>query len=113
MDSQICGQASQYNSTEKYGVKVRSDLIPLDCMTYLSQNIGVVLAKRLTVHGLLVGDWEARYGDEFYKTMPKLVKEGKIKYREHITRGLENADKAFLEILKGDNNGKAVVILED
>jgi hypothetical protein len=93
----ICGQASQYNSTEKYGVK----------------NIGVVLAKRLTVHGLLVGDWEARYGDEFYKTMPKLVKEGKIKYREHITRGLENADKAFLEILKGDNNGKAVVILED
>ena len=72
-----------------------------------------MLVKELAVYGLLNATWEHKYRDEFYKVMPKLVKEGKIKYNEHITHGLENADKALLGLLKGDNKGKAVVILDD
>jgi len=34
---------------------------------------------------------------------------GKIKYREDITQGLENAPAAFIGMLKGENFGKQVV----
>ena len=34
---------------------------------------------------------------------------GKVKYREDIVEGLENAPKAFLGLFTGDNFGKLVV----
>ena len=34
---------------------------------------------------------------------------GKIKYREDITQGIENAPAAFIGMLKGENFGKQVV----
>ena len=61
---------------------------------------------------MLYATWDQKYRDEFYEVMPRLVKEGKLKYSEHITYGLENAEKALLEVLKGENMGKAVLILD-
>ena len=39
------------------------------------------------------------------------VASGKIKYRETVTQGLENAPKAFIGLLKGENFGKQLVKL--
>ena len=37
------------------------------------------------------------------------VAEGKLRWREHVTEGLENAPAAFLGMLRGENRGKALV----
>ncbi len=39
----------------------------------------------------------------------RLVQSGKIKYREEIIDGLENAPEAFVGPLKGENFGKRVI----
>jgi NADPH-dependent curcumin reductase CurA len=39
------------------------------------------------------------------------VAAGKIKYRESVAQGLENAPKAFIGLLKGENFGKQLVKL--
>ncbi|CAG0930028.1 Putative NADP-dependent oxidoreductase YfmJ [Rhodocyclaceae bacterium] len=39
------------------------------------------------------------------------VATGKIKYRETVAQGLENAPKAFIGLLKGANLGKQLVKL--
>jgi NADPH-dependent curcumin reductase CurA len=42
------------------------------------------------------------------------VKAGKIKYREDIVKGIENAPEAFMGLLKGKNFGKLLVqVAED
>ena len=41
--------------------------------------------------------------------MSQWVREGKVKHREFITEGLENAPSAFMCLLKGANFGKQLV----
>jgi hypothetical protein len=41
--------------------------------------------------------------------MSEWVRQGKIKYREDIVDGLENAPQAFIGMLRGNNFGKLVV----
>jgi NADPH-dependent curcumin reductase len=41
--------------------------------------------------------------------MTPWVREGKIKYREDIVDGLENAPGAFIGMLNGKNFGKLIV----
>ena len=43
------------------------------------------------------------------KELAQGVRDGKIKYRESVTHGLENAPKAFIGMLKGENFGKQLV----
>jgi NADPH-dependent curcumin reductase CurA len=43
------------------------------------------------------------------RDMEKLVGEGRIIYKEDVTKGLENAIDAFIGMLEGKNFGKAVV----
>jgi NADPH-dependent curcumin reductase CurA len=45
----------------------------------------------------------------FWKEVPAAVKAGKIKYREDIVKGIENAPEAFMGLLKGKNFGKLLV----
>jgi NADPH-dependent curcumin reductase CurA len=89
----ICGQISQYNLTEaEYGPRLLWNLI----------------TKRAKVEGLLVSDFVDRYG-EALKDLHAWVHEGKIKYRERVTEGIENAAQAFIEMLGGANIGKQLV----
>ena len=46
---------------------------------------------------------------QFIGEVGPLLKAGKIKYRETIVEGIENAPKAFLGLLKGENSGKMLV----
>ena len=88
----ICGLIAQYNETRPApGPGLRS-----------------VLSKRLTVRGFIVLDHEERSA-EFAREVGGWVREGRVKYREDIVEGLENAPEAFLGLLQGRNFGKLIV----
>src|SRR5260370_27317323 len=69
---------------------------------------GLLLVKRATVTGFIVSDHFGQM-DGFWKEVPAAVKAGKIKYREDIVKGIENAPEAFMGLLKGKNFGKLLV----
>jgi len=54
----------------------------------------MLLTKRLTMRGFIVTDFAAKFPD-FIRDMPQWIKEGRIKYREDIAEGLENAPQSF------------------
>jgi NADPH-dependent curcumin reductase len=93
----VCGVIAQYNMTE---LPPGPDRVPL-----LLRN---VLTKRLTMRGFIVTDFAAKFPD-FIRDMPQWVKEKRIKYREDIAEGLENAPQTFMGLLKGRNFGKQLV----
>jgi len=67
-----------------------------------------ILTKRLTVQGFIIFDHFARW-PEFLKEVAPLVSDGRIKYRETVSDGLESAPEAFLKLLEGQNFGKQLV----
>jgi NADPH-dependent curcumin reductase CurA len=89
----VCGQISQYNlALPEPGPRIMWHFI----------------AQRLRMRGFLVFDFEEKY-PEALKQMSVWVNEGKIKYREDIWEGLENAPEAFIDMMQGGNMGKRVV----
>ena len=93
----VCGLIAQYNMTDLPAGPNR--VPPL---------FRAVLTKRLTIRGFIVTDFAALFND-FIRDMPQWVKEGRIKYREDVADGLENAPAAFMGMLKGRNFGKQLV----
>jgi NADPH-dependent curcumin reductase CurA len=65
------------------------------------------------IFGHLVGPLEDKYAEEFYATVPKMIKEGKLEYKEDITKGLEKAPEVMYEQQKGTNWGKPVVVVAE
>ena len=49
-----------------------------------------------------------KHGD-FLRDMSTWVREGKVKYKEFVTEGLDSAPGAFMGLLKGANFGKQLV----
>lgn len=90
----VCGLISDYNAKEPYGVK-----------TFRS-----ILVNRLRVQGMIVFDWQPRY-PEANQALLEMVAAGKLKTRESVVQGLENAPKGFIGLLKGENFGKQLVKL--
>ena len=62
--------------------------------------------------GFLVGDYNDKM-PQFYTDMGKWIAEGKIKWKETITEGIENAPGAFIGLFKGENFGKMIVKVGD
>jgi NADPH-dependent curcumin reductase CurA len=93
----VCGLIAQYNATE---LPPGPNRLPV-----LMRN---VLTKRLLIRGFIVTDFAAMHGD-FLRDVSAWIKEGKIKYREDVAEGLENAPEAFMGLLKGKNFGKQLV----
>ena len=58
--------------------------------------------------GFIVSDFSIRYGD-FMRDVSAWVREGRIKYREDVVEGLENAPTAIIGLLRGENFGKLLV----
>ena len=67
-----------------------------------------VLRKRLTLRGFIVTDFAAKQAD-FLREASEWVRTGRLKYREDVVEGLENAPAAFLGLLQGKNFGKLLV----
>jgi NADPH-dependent curcumin reductase CurA len=64
------------------------------------------------MQGFLVSDYAARF-DEAAARLTRWVAEGEIRWREHVTEGLEQAPRAFIGMLNGENRGKALVKVAD
>lgn len=67
-----------------------------------------ILANQLIMEGFQSYLYYNR-NDEAFEQNLKWVQEGKLKYLETTTEGFENMPKAFIEMLKGKNLGKAIV----
>jgi len=89
----VCGQIDQYNAT-------RPPRGP--------RPLWHLIVKRARVEGFLVFDFAERYG-EAQQQLAEWVREGKIKYRETVIAGLENAPRAFIGLFHGENLGKQLV----
>ncbi|MFY9610289.1 MAG: NADP-dependent oxidoreductase [Blastocatellia bacterium] len=92
----ICGQISQYN-LEKPEMGPRIILVSL-------------LVKQAKAEGFLVFQFAHRYAEGLTQ-MAEWIKQGRLKYREDIEHGIENAPGAFMAMLKGRNTGKQLVKL--
>ena len=93
----ICGQVSQYNLVEP-------ELAP--------RNLGFLIVFRARLEGFLVSDYVHRF-PEGLQRLGGWLAEGKLQWREDVTDGLENAPRAFLGMLRGENRGKALVKVAD
>ena len=89
----FCGMISQYNANSP---------IPGP------SNLFLAITNRLKLQGFIVRDHYDSM-NEFHDAMAKWVGEGKIKWKETIIEGIENAPKAFLGLFKGENFGKMLV----
>jgi len=70
----------------------------------------LLLTQRLKLQGFIVSEHMALW-PEALKELGGLVAGGKLKYRESVAVGLENAPEAFLGLLQGRNFGKQLVQL--
>ena len=71
-------------------------------------NLFNMTTKRLTMKGLIVGDWLDRQ-NEFEKEVGALYQAGKLKSFETVVDGIANAPDAFIRLFTGGNVGKMVV----
>jgi NADPH-dependent curcumin reductase CurA len=76
------------------------------------RNLSLAIGKRLTLRGFIVGDHRHLRGD-FAREVGTWLSEGRIRYRETVVDGLENAPAAFIGLLNGENTGKMLVRLAE
>jgi hypothetical protein len=90
----ICGLIAEYNATEPYGYKM----------------LRAVLVNRIRMQGMIVFDWKERYGDAL-KALGTCFAQGRLKCRESVLEGIDNAPQGLIALLKGQNFGKQLVKL--
>jgi NADPH-dependent curcumin reductase len=90
----LCGFVSQYNATKPYEVR----------------NFGSLLTNRAKLQGFIVSEHTDLW-PQGQSELESLFAAGKLKYRESIAEGLENAPRTFIGMLKGENFGKQLVKL--
>ena len=74
-------------------------------------NLFNITTKRLTMKGLIVSDWLSCRG-EFEQVVGDYYRSGKLRSKETVVVGIDNAVSAFLGLFTGKNIGKMVVKLE-
>lgn len=67
-----------------------------------------ILTKRLHLQGMIVWDY-AELEPDFRREVIGWIEEGRLRYREDVVDGFENAVAAFLGLLEGRNFGKLLV----
>jgi NADPH-dependent curcumin reductase CurA len=72
-------------------------------------NLGPVVRKRLRIQGFIVSDTGWPRYDRFLADMVPLIRDGRMRSREDVVDGLENAPRAFIGLLRGENFGKLVI----
>ncbi|HVX10586.1 MAG TPA: NADP-dependent oxidoreductase [Pirellulales bacterium] len=93
----VCGLIAHYNATELPAGQDRTPLV-----------MQQILVKRLTFRGFIVWDFASQF-PEFGAEMSRWLREGRVKHREDITDGLENAPQELIGLLKGENFGKKII----
>jgi NADPH-dependent curcumin reductase CurA len=93
----VCGLIAHYN---------QAALPPGPDRMSLLQSL--ILVRRIKMQGFIVSDHLDRISD-FVSDVGGWLAEGRIKYREDVVKGLENAPEAFLGLFRGANFGKLIV----
>jgi NADPH-dependent curcumin reductase CurA len=93
----LCGLIAQYNGggTEEPG--------------RLAATMRDVLTKSITMRGFIAYDFAEEHYKHFLRTVSPAVADGRVRYREDFTDGLQNAPQAFIGMLEGHNFGKAII----
>lgn len=89
----LCGSISQYNATTP----------PMG-----PRLLGTFVGKRVTLRGFIVTDFAGLYGPAM-RQMGEWIRTGKLKYREDVVQGIDQAPRAFIGLLRGENFGKMLV----
>ena len=90
----LCGLMAQYN---------RDDMPP-------GPNPAFIIKARATVRGMVVYDHED-LREKMVEDVSGWLREDRIRYLEDRTEGLENAPDAFSRLMRGENVGKAIVVV--
>jgi len=91
----LCGMIAEINASDPYGYR----------------RLRSVLVNRILVQGMIVFDWKDRYG-EAVAALSAHFAQGRLKYRESIVEGLDNAPRGLLALFTGQNFGKQLVKLD-
>lgn len=89
----ICGQISQYNLAEP---------------AMGPRNVRLLTTHQARMEGFLVFQF-SQHHDEARRRIAGWIREGKIKYKEDVVEGIENAPAAFIGMMRGENFGKLLV----
>jgi NADPH-dependent curcumin reductase CurA len=92
----VCGQISQYNAE-------RPEMGP--------RWLGQLVVRQAKAEGFLVTQFSDRY-EEGLRQLSSWLGEKRIQYREDVMEGLENAPRAFIQMMEGHNIGKQLVKVE-
>lgn len=94
----LCGVISDYESTE--------DNAAANGVTRVRE----LLVNRASLQAFIISE-HPEYWPTAFSDLARWIKEGRLKYREDIVEGIENAPAAFMKMLKGGNFGKQLVKL--
>ncbi|MBY3314619.1 NADP-dependent oxidoreductase [Rhizobium laguerreae] len=94
----VYGLIAHYN--EESSVSSRGDQLPAV--------MRAILRKSLTIRGFIQREFADQRPD-FSHQAEAWISQGRLKYKEDIVDGLENAPEAFLGLLEGKNFGKLIV----
>jgi len=87
-----CGSMSHYGDAEPVAPR----------------NLFMLVTKRLRIEGFVISDHFDRF-PEYLAKAREWVREGRLRYRETVIEGIENAPSAFLGLLRGESIGKMLV----
>jgi NADPH-dependent curcumin reductase CurA len=92
----ICGMIAGYND---------------EGVADAARNLARIVINRLSLRGFIVLDHYDLL-PEFTAAMTGWIADGRVKWRDTVVEGLDNAPKAFLGLFSGDNVGKMLVRLD-
>ena len=88
----LCGAISNYNADQPTGPR-----------NYMN-----LLVKRARMEGFVVFDYLPRTAEALAELMP-MIEDGRLRHREDVRDGLEQAPTALMDLYSGDNKGKLLV----
>jgi hypothetical protein len=95
----LCGLISQYDNMTMDNAHE----------AWMEQGKAIFEHQHVQPHRLVVGTFVEHYQSQFLAEMAVWVREGKVKYKEDLWPGLEQAPAAFQAMMTGGNFGKTLV----
>ena len=99
----LCGLVSQYGTATQGN--------PHDA--WMALGASTFERQHVQVHDLHVRNFVKEHQTHFFAQMAGWIRAGKVKYKEDLWPGLEQAPKAFRAMLEGGNFGKTLVGVGD
>ena len=94
----VCGQISLYNATKQ----------PIG-----PRNLWSLIRTQSKIEGMLVSEYGDKKNQVALERISKWISHGKVKYKEDIVEGFENAPSAFEKPFTGENFGKLLIKVDD